>query len=61
MARVSLDPPRTIFFRVMEWYSRRTYGKVLDPGKALAHNPRVLWATCASSSPSPSGTGWTPT
>ncbi len=43
MARVSLDPPRTIFFRVMEWYSRRTYGKVLDPGKALAHNPRVLW------------------
>ncbi|WP_217253649.1 carboxymuconolactone decarboxylase family protein [Streptomyces sp. AC602_WCS936] len=43
MARVSLNPPRTIFFRVMEWYSRRTYGKVLDPGKALAHNPRVLW------------------
>ncbi|MFC7885384.1 carboxymuconolactone decarboxylase family protein [Streptomyces sp. NPDC057376] len=43
MARVSLTPPRTIFFRVMEWYSRRTYGKVLDPGKALAHNPRVLW------------------
>lgn len=43
MARVSLTPPRTLFFRVMEWYSRRTYGKVLDPGKALAHNPRVLW------------------
>ncbi|WP_077801596.1 carboxymuconolactone decarboxylase family protein [Streptomyces sp. JHA26] len=43
MARVSLTPPRTLFFRVMEWYSRRTYGKVLDPGKALAHDPRVLW------------------
>ncbi|MBQ0825818.1 carboxymuconolactone decarboxylase family protein [Streptomyces tagetis] len=44
MARVSLTPPRTLFFRAMEWYSRRTYGKVLDPGKALAHNPRVLWS-----------------
>ncbi|MFE0867610.1 carboxymuconolactone decarboxylase family protein [Streptomyces rochei] len=43
MARVSLTPPRTLFFRAVEWYSRRTYGKVLDPGKALAHNPRVLW------------------
>ncbi|MEZ7006771.1 carboxymuconolactone decarboxylase family protein [Streptomyces sp. AD55] len=42
MARVSLTPPRTLFFRAMEWYSRRTYGKVLDPGRALAHNPRVL-------------------
>lgn len=44
MARVSLTPPRTPFFRVMEWYSRRAYGKVLDPGKAMAHNPRVLWS-----------------
>lgn len=43
MARVSLIPPRTLLLRVMEWYSRRTYGKVLEPGKALAHNPRVLW------------------
>jgi alkylhydroperoxidase family enzyme len=43
MARVSLTPPRTLVLRAMEWYSRRTYGKVLDPGKALAHNPRVLW------------------
>ncbi|MDT0608956.1 hypothetical protein [Streptomyces lancefieldiae] len=34
MARVSLTPPRTLLLRVMEWYSRRTYGKVLDPGKA---------------------------
>ncbi|WP_329531143.1 carboxymuconolactone decarboxylase family protein [Streptomyces sp. NBC_01450] len=42
MARISLTPRRTLFFRVMEWYSKRTYGKVLDPGRALAHNPRVL-------------------
>ncbi|GHH86247.1 hypothetical protein GCM10018793_57460 [Streptomyces sulfonofaciens] len=44
MARISLTPRRTVFFRIMEWYSRRAYGKVLDPGKAMAHNPRVLWS-----------------
>ncbi|AKZ59471.1 hypothetical protein SAM23877_6426 [Streptomyces ambofaciens ATCC 23877] len=42
MARVSLTPPRTLLLRLAEWYSRRTYGKVLDPARALAHNPRVL-------------------
>lgn len=42
MARISLSPPRTLFYRAMEWYSRRTYGKVLDPAKALGHNPKVL-------------------
>ncbi|KUJ47535.1 carboxymuconolactone decarboxylase family protein [Streptomyces sp. NPDC093228] len=44
MARVSLTPRRTFFFRFMEWYSKKTYGKVLDPGKALAHQPDVLRA-----------------
>ncbi|MFD9858932.1 carboxymuconolactone decarboxylase family protein [Streptomyces alboflavus] len=44
MARISLTPPRTLFFRAMEWYSKRTYGKVLDPGRAMAHNSRVLWS-----------------
>ncbi|POX43878.1 carboxymuconolactone decarboxylase family protein [Streptomyces sp. Ru72] len=44
MARISLTPRRTLFFRLMEWYSKRTYGKVLDPGRALAHQPRVLWS-----------------
>jgi AhpD family alkylhydroperoxidase len=44
MARISLDPPRTLLYRLMEWYSRRLYGDVLDPGKALAHNSRVLFA-----------------
>ncbi|MDI9885578.1 carboxymuconolactone decarboxylase family protein [Streptomyces sp. HNM0645] len=42
MARISLSPPRTLFYRAMEWYSRRTYGKILDPAKALGHNPKVL-------------------
>jgi AhpD family alkylhydroperoxidase len=44
MARISLSPPRTPLFRVLEWYSRRVYGDVLDPGKAMAHNMRVLLA-----------------
>lgn len=42
MARISLDPPRTPIYRVLEWYSRRVYGEVLEPGRALAHNPRLI-------------------
>ena len=44
MARISLDPPRTLIYRVLEWYSRRVYGEVLEPGRALAHNPRLIVA-----------------
>jgi len=44
MPRISLDPPRTMLLRLGEWYCRRVYGDVLDPGKALAHNSRVLAA-----------------
>lgn len=44
MARISLEPRRTLLLRIAEWYSRRSYGDVLDPGKALAHNSRVLYA-----------------
>ncbi|MFC4497281.1 carboxymuconolactone decarboxylase family protein [Streptomyces ovatisporus] len=44
MARISLDPPRTVFLRLAEWYSRRKYGRVLDPLLAMGHNPRVLRA-----------------
>ena len=44
MARISLSPPRTPLFRVVDWYCRRRYGDMLDPGKALAHNTRVLYA-----------------
>lgn len=42
MARISLTPPSTLFNRFGSWYSRRTYGKVLEPGQAYGHNPRVL-------------------
>ncbi|GHC31946.1 carboxymuconolactone decarboxylase family protein [Streptomyces cinnamoneus] len=42
MARISLDPPRTLLTRLTSWYSKRAYGKVIDPLLALAHNRRVL-------------------
>jgi AhpD family alkylhydroperoxidase len=42
MARISLDPPRTLTNRIVDWYSRRTYGTVADPAAAMGHNPKVL-------------------
>jgi AhpD family alkylhydroperoxidase len=42
VTRIPLDPPRSLTIRLIEWYSRRTYGAVLDPGAAIAHNRRVL-------------------
>lgn len=42
MARISLDPPPTLTYRLAAWFSRRRYGMLLEPGRALAHNPRVL-------------------
>ena len=42
MARISLDPPRTLIYRLTEWYSRRRFGTVADPAAAMGHNPRVL-------------------
>ncbi|RBY93457.1 carboxymuconolactone decarboxylase family protein [Blastococcus sp. TF02-8] len=42
MTRIPLDPPRTLTVRLTEWYSRRRFGAVLDPGAALAHNGQVL-------------------
>ncbi|WP_042423507.1 carboxymuconolactone decarboxylase family protein [Streptacidiphilus anmyonensis] len=47
MARISLTPPRTIVYRIAEWYSKRMYGDVLDPGKVYGHNTRVLLAYAA--------------
>jgi AhpD family alkylhydroperoxidase len=41
-ARISLDPPRTLVYRLAEWYSRRSWGVVADPLAAMGHNPRVL-------------------
>ena len=50
MARISLDP-RALLYRVLERYSVRAYGDILEPGPAFAHNSRVIWAwrTCAFS------------
>ncbi|MEU1819896.1 carboxymuconolactone decarboxylase family protein [Streptomyces roseifaciens] len=45
MARISLTPDRTPLIRLVQWYSRRTYGKVLEPLMAAAHNRRVLLTT----------------
>ena len=42
MARISLDPPRTLVWRLTEWYSKRRFGAVADPAAAMGHNPRVL-------------------
>ncbi|MFB9517665.1 carboxymuconolactone decarboxylase family protein [Streptomyces purpureus] len=44
MARIPLTPPRSLFLRAVEWYSKRTYGKIVDPVRALAHHPGVLRA-----------------
>jgi alkylhydroperoxidase family enzyme len=41
-ARIALDPPRTLLYRLAEWSCRRTYGVVAQPLAALAHHPRVL-------------------
>ena len=43
-ARVPLDVPNTPFGKAMVWYSKRTYGDVLDNGLALLHNVPVLKA-----------------
>jgi len=47
MARISLEYRRTPFVRVLEWYSKRKYGELLDPGKVALHNRRVLTTTLA--------------
>jgi AhpD family alkylhydroperoxidase len=44
MTRISLNPPRTTLLRVVEWYCKRQYGDMVDPGRALGHNSRVLFA-----------------
>ncbi|SHG25659.1 Alkylhydroperoxidase family enzyme, contains CxxC motif [Jatrophihabitans endophyticus] len=42
MARISLDPPRSPSMKLGEWYSRRRFGDVLDPARAMGHNRRVF-------------------
>jgi alkylhydroperoxidase family enzyme len=41
MARISLDPPKTLGYRLGRWFSRRKYGAMLDPGAAIGHNRQV--------------------
>jgi alkylhydroperoxidase family enzyme len=38
MARISLDPPRTLGYRLGARLSRRRYGVMLEPGAAIGHN-----------------------
>ena len=44
MARILLDSPRTLSYRLAAWFSRRRYGTAGDPAAALAHNLRVGWS-----------------
>jgi alkylhydroperoxidase family enzyme len=41
---VPLELPDGLFGKAIAWYSRRTYGDVLDTGLALLHNRPVLMA-----------------
>jgi AhpD family alkylhydroperoxidase len=41
MARISLDPPRTLRYRLTSWFARRKFGADLDPGRAMGHHMGV--------------------
>src|SRR5215471_13482126 len=41
MARISLDPPKTLSYRIATRFARRRYGVMPDPGAALGHNMKV--------------------
>ena len=44
MARISLNPPRSLSYRLAAWFCRRREATVLDPAAALARNLPVGWA-----------------
>ncbi len=44
MARISLDPPRTVSYRIGGWFIRRRFGEMLDPFRAMGHNMAVAQA-----------------
>jgi AhpD family alkylhydroperoxidase len=44
MGRISLAPPRTLSYRIAEWFIRRRFGAMLDPVRATAHNMPVMKA-----------------
>jgi hypothetical protein len=41
MTRISLEPPRTVLYRIMEWFGRRMFGEVPDPLRATGHHMGV--------------------
>jgi AhpD family alkylhydroperoxidase len=41
MARISLNPPRTLASRLAARYTRRRYGTTLEPAAAVSHNMQV--------------------
>lgn len=44
MARLSLDPPATLSYRIGRWFLRRLFGEVLDPFRTQGHNMSVAQA-----------------
>ena len=44
MARISLDPPRTLSYRIGVWFMRRQCSALLDPFRAHGHNIPVAQA-----------------
>lgn len=44
MSRISLNPPRTRWYRMAEWFVRRRYGAALDPARAMGHHRGVAGA-----------------
>jgi AhpD family alkylhydroperoxidase len=41
VARISLDPPKTLSYRIGARFARRRYGVMLDPGAAIGHNMKL--------------------
>jgi alkylhydroperoxidase family enzyme len=41
MARISLNPPRTLSYRIATGMARRKYGVMPDPAAAVGHNMKV--------------------
>lgn len=44
-ARIPLVDDRNLLVRGMNWYTKRTFGAVMEPSLAMAHHRKVLTAT----------------
>ncbi len=44
-ARIPLVDDKNLLVRGMSWYTRRTFGAVMEPSLAMAHHRKVLMAT----------------